>query len=772
MIAAFAAPGRGRWRAGLGLALIVAVAAGLRFWRLDATPPGFHYDEAYEALEAWRVLTQPGYHPIFFPGNFGVEPMFIYLTSLAFRLFGETPAVMRGVAAAVGTATVLAVYGLGRELARNDRRFPMAASWLAALALAVMRWHIIFSRVGIEPILVPLFLTLILWAFWRAWRTGSMIAWAAAGLATGLGLYIYPAARLLPIIFATLSLLVFALARRRADKPAADEALRLPAPRWARGLIVAWLAAGLIALPMAWNWLRHPDQLLLRSSQIAVGPSGAAAGSPTQNLLASLGMFSVQGDRDPRSNVPGMPAFDLLISVPFMIGAGLAAWRWKRPVFASLLLAGLLMLAPTVFSEDAPHFRRAVGKTPVAALLIGLGLAAILGWRGDAALRQAQDTARSLSLSKRQQAQDAARSLSLSKRQQAQDATRPLSLSKRRQAQDATRPLSLSKRRQAQDAALRQAQGAYVPWQLRESGWDPAVLAQRMERLAGWGRGVVVAALLAGSAAYGATAYFDIWGRSNALFYAYDQGLWEIGHYVLDLPAGTPVYLSPRPPTDMTLAFAWRAGPDVRRFDGRHAFVASQTGRPAVYIIIDYEDYRGARLLRDLYPDAAEIETFRDRNGAVYARAFQVENPAQLARQPQVALAARWPGISLIGYDIDRTSFAPGTKIFLQLWWRAEASSLDDWTVFTHVLGPARADGSAVWAGLDAAPGQGSAPTRAWVAGDLILDEYQIALPADAPPDEYQLELGLYRPQADGRRLELIQPAGQDHLIIGTVQVR
>jgi len=40
------------------------------------------------------------------------------------------------------------------------------------------------------------------------------------------------------------------------------------------------------------------------------------------------------------------------------------------------------------------------------------------------------------------------------------------------------------------------------------------------------------------------------------------------------------------------------------------------------------------------------------------------------------------------------------------------------------------------------------------------------------PPGEYQLELGLYRPQADGRRLELIQPAGQDHLIIGTVQVR
>jgi len=694
---AFAAPGWRKWRAGLGLALIAAVAAGLRFWRLDAIPPSFHFDEAYEALEAWRVLTQPGYHPIFFPGNFGVEPMFIYLTSLAFRVFGETPAVMRGVAAAVGTATVLAVYGLGRELALNDRRFPFTAAWLAALALAVMRWHIIYSRVGIEPILVPFFLTLILWTFWRAWRIGSVIAWAAAGLATSLSLYIYPAARLLPILFLALSLLALVSARR----PTAGQA---PAGRLMRGILIAWLMALVVALPMAWNWLHHPDQLLLRSSQISVGPGGAAPGSPAQNLLTSLGMFSVQGDRDPRSNVPGMPAFDLLISVPFMIGAGLAAWRWRRPVFASLLLAGLLMLAPTVFSEDAPHFRRAVGETPVAALFIGLGLAAILGRRADGA----------------------------------------------------SQPM----------------QAAYVPRQLQESGWDPAVLAQRMDRLRGWGRGLVVAALLVGSAIYGATAYFDIWGRSNALFYAYDQGLWEIGHYVLDLPAGTSVYLSPRPPTDMTLAFAWRNGPDVRRFDGRHAFVAPQTDRPVIYIIIDYEDYRGARLLRDLYPGAAEVKTFRDRNGRLYARAFQVDEPAQLVRRPQVTLAAHWPGISLVGYDIDQTRFRPGTKIFLQLWWRAEASSLDDWTVFTHVLGPVKPDGSIVWAGLDAAPGQGSAPTHAWVAGDLILDEYQIQLPGEMPPGDYQLEVGLYWPQAADRRLELRQPAGQDHLIVGMVRVQ
>src|SRR5450759_930278 len=85
------AAGRSIWRPALALVLITALAAAFRFWKLDSIPPGFHYDEAYEAGEAWRVITQPGYHPIFFPGNFGVEPMFIYLTALAFRLFGPAP---------------------------------------------------------------------------------------------------------------------------------------------------------------------------------------------------------------------------------------------------------------------------------------------------------------------------------------------------------------------------------------------------------------------------------------------------------------------------------------------------------------------------------------------------------------------------------------------------------------------------------------------------------------------------------------------------------
>ena len=691
-----------RWFVPAALLGITALAAFFRFWGLDHTPPGFHYDEAYEALEAWRVLTQRGYRPIFFPGNFGVEPMFIYLTSLAFRLFGETPTVMRGVAATIGTLTVPALYALSRELVRSDKLMPAAMPLLAALALAIMRWHIFFSRVGIEPILVPFLLTLMLWAYWRAARTNGLGAWITFGLTAGLGPYTYPAGRLLPVIAFILG--VWLLVRRSREAGGQGIAAASGPRRVFAPLLLAGMVALSVIAPLALNWLQHPDQLLLRSSQIAVGPAEATGGTPLRNLTATLAMFNLRGDPDPRNNQPGLPVLDVLMSIPFLIGLGVSLWRWRRPAFSATLAVGLIMLIPTLLSEYAPHFRRALGAAPIVALLCGLGLAILLG---------------------------------------------------RRRADPATRPEE-------------------VPARLREDGVAPERIAAGMDRLRWFGRVIIVVAILLGATAYTAAAYFVRWGNSHAIYYAYDQGLWEIGQYVLGLPADEAVYVTPRPATDMTLAFAWREGRPVRHFDGRHAFIAAAPDRSTTYIVIEHEDFRGGQLLQSLYPDAVETHTFRDRAGQVYARALRVTPDTVAARQPQYPARGSWPGFDLVGFDLDRNdgSYQPGDSVYLQLWWRATGKSDRDWTVFTHLLGPAKSDGSTVWAGDDAQPGQGSVPTTTWSPGDLILDEYQLQLPADAPPSEYSIEVGLYDPAAGSARAIATSPAGQDHLILGTVRVR
>jgi 4-amino-4-deoxy-L-arabinose transferase-like glycosyltransferase len=691
------------WLEPLALILITVLAAFLRFWQLETIPPGFHYDEAFEALEAWRVLTQPGYHPIFFPGNFGLEPLFIYLTALAFKVFGASPFVMRAVAAILGTLAVPALYAAVREMSRLDERLPQATALMAAAVLAILRWHLLFSRVGIEPILVPLFLVLMLWAFWRGLRTNSLGAWILLGLLTGLSLYVYPAARLLPFVIAAIV---------GAISLTAKSLLR---GRW-RGVLIAGAIALLVFLPMVWQWARNPDLLFLRSAQVvATSPS---RGNPAENLLAALGMLSFWGDQDPRSNVPGMPALDILMTIPFCLGVGVALWRWRRPVFSSILLSGLIMLLPTALSEYAPHFRRAIGAIPAVAMLCGLGLAVMLGRRSEGPT-----------------------------------------------------PVQLQT-----PADPTPGKAPYVPRRLRESGASPEQLAEGMDRLRWLGRVTVVGAILFGSAILSATAYFDRWGRSPDLYYAYDQGLWEIGQYVSGLPTDETILVTPRPASDATLAFAWREGRPVRHFDGRHAIPIPLSdlakGRAAEYIVIEHEDFRGTRLLRELFPEAKDVRTFEDLNGKVYARTLRVQGPVSPVRQPQHSISGTWPGVQLVGYDVNAEGvYQPGDVVYLQLWWQADEAITNDWTVFTHLIGPAKADGSTVWAGRDAQPGDGSLPTTTWAVGDLILDEYQLLLPAAAPPGEYVIEIGFYDPAGGGRRVEMDNPTGQDHLILGKVRV-
>ena len=50
---------------------LVVIAAIFRLWRLDDVPPGFQFDEAYNASDALRVLA--GEHPLFFEANGGRE---------------------------------------------------------------------------------------------------------------------------------------------------------------------------------------------------------------------------------------------------------------------------------------------------------------------------------------------------------------------------------------------------------------------------------------------------------------------------------------------------------------------------------------------------------------------------------------------------------------------------------------------------------------------------------------------------------------------------
>ena len=658
------------------LALLV-IAAALRLWQIDVLPPGFHFDESFEGLEAWRILTDPHYRPIFLMGNFGVPPLNAYANAGMFALFRlfdweVGPTAMRTTAALFGVLGVAAVYALATELRRLDERIPAAFPLLAAAALAVMRWHIHFSRMGIEPIMVPAWWAATFWLLLRGWRTGSWLSFGASGIILGMGMYTYQGAWVIPLLVIVAVVHLALWDRERVVL------------RW-RGVMVAAAVSLLAVIPLLLFFSEHPALLLLRPGQIATVGEGSVAGGGdfVGNIIATAKMFipfGETGDLDPRRNLPGAPALNLWLALPFFWGLIVALWRIRNPAYGLIIVGLVGLLLPGVFSEYAPHFHRILGAAAPTALLVGLGLVGL---------------------------------------------------------------------------------GQMVGKGFQRWGWERFGVAAAT---------AISLLLLILGGITSANNYFQRWAALPDLFHAFDEGLWLTGQWIADQPSDMPIYLSPRSNEHPTLAFAWttRPRPAPASYDGRHVFPLSDGAvtAPEAYVVIEHEDFRTRLLLPEVFPTATTGDDLLDDWGELYRRIYFRPPQSVPKRQPQHPFTSELgDGIRLLGYDINPSQPVSGGILYLQLHWIVDATPVHDWTVATHLLGEPRQDGSTLWAGHDSIPGNGSLPTTRWQAGWRILDEYQMQLPSDLPPGEYELEISLY--QQDGEHL----PATADGLRLGTVQI-
>ncbi len=667
------------WRKSwVGLLIVVVIAAAFRLWQLDVIPPGFHFDESIEGLEAWRILTDPAYRPVYLASNFGIGPLNAYANAITFGLFrslgGEIgPTAMRTTAALFGVLGVVAVWLAAGELRRLDpQRLTSAFPLFAAALLATMRWHVHFSRVGIEPIIVPLEWAAAVWLLLHGYRTRRWFSYVGCGVVTAASVYTYPGAWVLPPLLAVSGGVLWLDARRRPTMQAGGVSLVTG------GALAAGVAA-LLMTPLALYFLDNAALILLRPSQIALGSAGAATRqSPLESILAYVAMFSPwvqQGDLDPRRNLPDVAALNLWQALPFWAGVALAAWRVRNPAYSIPLLGVVVLIAPGVFSEYAPHYHRVLGASAPVAMVAAVGLDAL--WRL---------------------------------------------------------------------WVTRHATHTRLAW----LGW-------------------VSVLLVAGGAFISARDYFTRWAVLPDLYYAFDEGLWAMGQELAARPAASPIYLTPRTAEHPTLAFARLLQPDSAppvAFDGRHVFplTAGNNPQPEAYAVIEEEDFRTRLLLPELFPNATVTQEWRDDAGEVYARIYTRPAASPPQRAPQVDTAvAVGDGIHLAGYDAQRVALDAGAILYVQLYWDVDTKPTRDWTVFVHLF-DAAGDQQLV-AGADSLPGAGSLTTPRWQPGWRILDEYQLALPADLPPGDYTLTIGLY--DAAGARL----PADGSELTIGTVRI-
>jgi hypothetical protein len=96
--------------------------------------------------------------------------------------------------------------------------------------------------------------------------------------------------------------------------------------------------------------------------------------------------------------------------------------------------------------------------------------------------------------------------------------------------------------------------------------------------------------------------------------------------------------------------------------------------------------------------------------------------------------------ILLRGYRLQTPGVRGGEILRLALTWKALQSVDKDYTVFVHLLDEA----GQMRAQRDSPPVGGYRPTSEWDVGELVEDRYGIPLPADLPPGEYALAVGMY----------------------------
>jgi hypothetical protein len=134
--------------------------------------------------------------------------------------------------------------------------------------------------------------------------------------------------------------------------------------------------------------------------------------------------------------------------------------------------------------------------------------------------------------------------------------------------------------------------------------------------------------------------------------------------------------------------------------------------------------------------------------------------PHQFDTSTAEPLATFGDGIQLLADQIEPAQARGGEKVTVKVRWRSAAELHQAYKVFVHVLDPS---GQQVVAQRDAEPQDGRAPTTGWVLGEVIDDEYVIALPPGLGAAEYPLELGVYDPRS-GERLRLAN--GDNRLLL------
>lgn len=378
------------------LIIILIAAFALRVIDLTGIPPGLTHDEANHGREAIGILN--GIYLFFFPLNYGSEPLYSYTVALFMALLGRGLFALRLVNVVFGTLAIAMTY------AWASPRLGRFTALSAAALMAVSFWPLASSREALRAGMLPFFMALAVWFFWRILETtnyelrirneerqrrsggteekgstaapplrrtpsSQMALVIGFGVAVALTLHIYLAARVSWLLFPAF-MAYLALFRRAVFRRA-----------W-RPVLAGLLLAGLLVVPM-FLYLRFHPEMQTRLDMLDGPLAGLAAGDFGPVLLNARDallafVWPGFGDRFLAYNIPGRPVLDVVSAVIFVIGLLVCLARWRRPVYIFLLLWFLAGILPSLVTGPTANTTRNLAALPSVYLIVAVGVSGIM----------------------------------------------------------------------------------------------------------------------------------------------------------------------------------------------------------------------------------------------------------------------------------------------------------------------------------------------------------------------------------------------------------
>jgi hypothetical protein len=388
----------------LALLGIMAVAVFFRLYNLDTVPSEMTSDHVEKILDAQRILN--GQTQVFFPNNGGREPFHFYMMAAFSQLsgLGMNFFTLKLLTVVEGLISIPLLWWLGRALiGRGEPQLGNMVGLIMAALVATSYWHEILSRLGLRIMLTVIATSLVLIFLSRALRHNRRGDFIITGLALGIGIYMYQAVRMLPVVVVCGVVIagLFALF---------GHARREKLIRYGLHLLILVMVAFAVFIPLFRFSLDSPEDFWRRTSGRLLGDViiqttdsqgnviqreatiEERAESFQQNISTLIGnirnallMFNWKGDVAWVTAAPNEPAMDAWSGALLIVGLG--AWlarmvRRRDSVNWLIPVAAFLMLLPSALSIaypiENPSHTRMSGTLPIVYLWSALPLALLI----------------------------------------------------------------------------------------------------------------------------------------------------------------------------------------------------------------------------------------------------------------------------------------------------------------------------------------------------------------------------------------------------------